>query len=208
MLLSVTFQTAPYHFALHRRFSQEIAQVQAQVESLECQRNTHQECAQMARNSLKSDRMLAKQSDGNKFVITFDLQSTLPTPRLSSNIVYYKRQLMVYNLGIHDCNTELGHMHVWHEGVASRGAQEISSCITTYVKAVRSSECTKTELMMWSDSCGGQNRNIKISLSLLKLVCRDIPFTTITQKCLESGHSFLPNDSRLRGHRDAIEISS
>ena len=109
----------------------EAAQTQAQVESMECQRNTHQECAQMARNSLKSDRMLAKQSDGNKFVITFDLHSTLPTPRLSSNIVYYKRQLMVYNLGIHDCNTELGHMHVWHEGVASRGAQEISSCITT-----------------------------------------------------------------------------
>ena len=173
----------------------EAAQTQAQIESLECQRNTHQEYAQMARNSLKFDRMLAKQNDLNKFVITFDLQSTLPTPRLSSNIVYYKRQLMVYNLGIHDCNTEIGHMHVWHEGVASRGSQEISSCITTFLKAVGSSECPETELVMWSDSCGGQNRNIKMSLSLLKLVCSDVPFTTITQKFLESGHSFLPNDS-------------
>jgi len=43
--------------------------------------------------------------------------------------------------------------------------------------------------------CGEQNRNIKTSLSLLKLVCRDVLFTTTTQKCLESGHSFLPNDS-------------
>lgn len=173
----------------------EAAERQAQIESLECQRNTHQEYAQMARNSLKADRILAKQSDSNTFVITFDLQSTLPTPRLSCNIVYYKRQLMVYNLGIHQCNTETGHMHVWHEGLASRGAQEISSCLTAFLKAVTSSECTKTELVMWSDSCGGQNRNIKMSLSLLKLVCSDVPFTTITQKFLESGHSFLPNDS-------------
>ena len=153
--------------------------------------------------------MLAKQSDGNTFVITFDLQSTLPTPRLSSNVVYYKRQLMVYNLGVHDCSKEIGHMHVWHEGVASRGAQEISSCITTFVQAVSRSECKKTQLVMWSDSCGGQNRNIKMSLSLLKLVCTDIPFTTITQKFLESGHSFLPNDAdfsdiekRLKYHPD------
>jgi len=174
----------------------EAAQTQAaQIESLERQRNNHQEYAERARNSLKSDRILAKQSDSNKFVITFDLQSTLPTPRLSCNIVYYKRQLMVYNLGIHDCNTEVGHMHVWHEGMASRGAQEISSCITTFLQAVTLTECTKTELVMWSDSCGGQNRNIKMSLSLLKLVCSDGPFTTITQKFLESGHSFLPNDS-------------
>jgi len=88
--------------------------------------------------------------------------------------------------------------------LASRGAQEISSCITTFLKAVTSSECTKTELVMWSDSCGGQNRNIKMSLSLPKLVCSDVPFTTITQKFLESRHSFLPNDSRLRRHRNII----
>jgi len=53
-----------------------------------------------------------------------------------------------------------------------------------------------TDLIMWSDSCEGQNRNIKISLSLLKLV-QDmvVPFEVITQKFLESGHSFLPNDA-------------
>jgi len=78
---------------------------------------------------LKADRIVAKQGDSNVHVVTFDLQSTLPTPRLSSNIVYYKRQLMVYNLGIHDCKTEVGYMYAWHEGQASRGAQEIASCI-------------------------------------------------------------------------------
>ena len=58
------------------------------------------------------------------WVSPFDLQSVFSTPRLSSNVVYYKRQLSVYNLGIHDCSNETAHMHVWDETTASRGAQK------------------------------------------------------------------------------------
>jgi len=58
------------------------------------------------------------------------------------------------------------------------------------------SSSTKTELIAWSDSCGGQNRNIKMVLTMLKLVCDpSLQYSIITQKFLESGHSFLPNDS-------------
>ena len=54
----------------------------------------------------------------------------------------------------------------------------------------------QSELIAWSDSCGGQNRNIKMALMFLALVENDrLPYDTITQKFLESGHSFLPNDS-------------
>lgn len=34
-------------------------------------------------------------------VLTFDMEKTLPLPRIPTNIVFYKRQLWLYNLGIH-----------------------------------------------------------------------------------------------------------
>ena len=83
--------------------------IQEQLEELENKRNDHQQSAEKAREQLKADRIVAKQGDSNAHVVTFDLQSTLPTPRRSSNIVYYKCQLMVYNMGIHDCKTEAGY---------------------------------------------------------------------------------------------------
>ena len=102
-------------------------------------------------------------------VITFDLQSVFSVPRLSSNVVFYKRQLSVYNLGIHDCATETAYMNVWDETTASRGAQEIASCLRKYLTS-NGNQGNKTELILWSDSCGGQNRNIKMALMLLQLV--------------------------------------
>jgi len=129
------------------------------------------------------------------WVSPFDLQSVFSTPRLSSNVVYYKRQLSVYNLGIHDCSNETAHMHVWDETIASRGAQEIASCLRKYL-ASNGHQGSKTYLILWSDSCGGQNRNIKVALRLLELVQDpSVSYNIITQKFLESGHSFLPNDS-------------
>ena len=141
---------------------------------------------------LVSDREKAKDQSQPYDVITFDLQSTLPTPRLSTNISFYKRQLMVYNLGIHDCTNEKAYMHVWHEAQASRGAQEVASCVTKFIYENKSSS-ENTSLITWSDSCGGQNRNIKMSLALLKMVCdTSLLYTEECQNFLESGLAFFP----------------
>jgi hypothetical protein len=61
----------------------------------------------------------AKQSNGTKAVLTFNLQKTLLTPMLSTGSAYYKRQLWTYNLGIHDDVAGIGYIYVWSEDVAS-----------------------------------------------------------------------------------------
>ena len=112
--------------------------------------------AECAYQQLKEDTALSK-CDPNVMLVTFDLQQSLPTPVLTTNVVFYKRQLWTYNLGVHDCGSTKGYMYVWHEGTASRGPNEIGSCI---LKHIQLTNPTATHLTTFSDSCGGQNRNV------------------------------------------------
>ena len=85
-------------------------------------------------------------------------------------------------------------MHMWHEGVAGRGANEVGSSILKHLQEMNVSPTT-THLITYSDSCGGQNRNIHLVCLWLHVVaCCYLPFTTVDQKFMLSGHSYLPND--------------
>lgn len=152
----------------------------------------HLKTAENLKKQLKDDMALAK-TDPKTETITYDLEKTLPLPRIPTNIVFYKRQLWVYNMGIHTGSDDQGHCNIWVEGEAGRGSQEVGSCLIKHL-----SERLKegvTNLILWSDSCGGQNRNIKLTL-MLKAFLTDHPtLEKIYIRFLESGHSFLPNDT-------------
>ena len=151
----------------------------------------HLRKAERAYQQLKEDSALSR-SDPNTMAVTFDLQQSLPTPVLTTNIVYYKRQLWTYNLGVHNCRSDSGHMFLWHEGIASRGSHEIGSCILRFIK---DTVPTATHLIAFSDCCGGQNRNVyMLSLWLHMVASDDYPFTTIDHKFMTVGHSYLPSD--------------
>ena len=94
---------------------------------------THQAKDERAYQQLNSDTALAKSDDTVK-LITFDLEHTLPTPSISTNVVFYRRQLWTYNLGIRDGDTGRGCMHMWHEGIAGRGSCEVASCTLKHIR--------------------------------------------------------------------------
>ena len=56
--------------------------------------------AQNARNQMTQDIKMAKEVN-NIETLTYDLQKTLPLPRIPTNIIYYKRQICVYNSGVY-----------------------------------------------------------------------------------------------------------
>lgn len=116
---------------------------------------------------MKNDTQYGKILENDTSVIAFDLMKTLPTPHIATGVAYYKRQLWTYCLGIHNLTTNQVYMYVWHEGLASRGPCEIGSCLLHYMKKY----VTTTNLIMYSDQCGGQNRNIKLSAICNYIVC-------------------------------------
>ena len=151
----------------------------------------HQCRADRAYQQLKEDTALSKASpDVDMF--TFDLQQSLPTPKISTSIVFYKRQLWTYNFGIHSCSDGKGYMFMWPECVASRGSFEICSSILKYLQ-LRTSDAT--HLIVYSDACCGQNRNINVACLWMYVVCcSDFSYTKVDHKFMVSGHSYLLND--------------
>ncbi len=153
--------------------------------------NTHLERAELLRKQMDEDLALAK-TDDEVETLTFDMQKTLNLPKLPTNIVYYLRQLNLYNLGIHVGSSGKGIFNVWLEYEASKGTQEVGSCLIKYIKTITA---PVKKLFLWSDSCGGQNRSIKLVLMLMHTLQNHSSLQTIFLRFLESGHSFLPNDS-------------
>lgn len=154
------------------------------------EKEVHLRKAELARSSMNSDKIKA---DENLYVFTIDLQKALAFPKLSCSTAYYKRNMYMYNFGCHSFNTNTATMYMWDETQGSRGSQELGSCVISHL---RKNATKHKEIVMYSDSCTGQNRNIKMSLLLLQLVNDSVMAAeTIDHKFLVSGHSYLPNDS-------------
>ena len=57
-----------------------------------------------------------------------------PLPKVSTGILCYKRQNHFYDLAIHDASSKQGIFNVRTENIASRGSQEVRSCLKTYIE--------------------------------------------------------------------------
>ena len=113
-------------------------------------------------------KVYAVDKDATLAAICIDLQQTLPTPRISTSVQYYKPKMWTYNFCIHSLKDKQSYMYVWNESVAKRGSTGIGSCSMYYVNNVLGDDIT--QLIIFSDNCSGQNKNINLSLLLLRLV--------------------------------------
>lgn len=152
------------------------------------QKTNHLQRVEFISREYKANVDESKISGGTKIVLVFDLEKVFDTPKLNTNSAYYKRKLSTYNLCVHDETNNKSHMYIWHEGMASRGPQEIASCLFYHFDTCIPNQCK--ELILYSDSCGGQNRNIKMSLMLSHYLDKSNTLTSITQNFFLTGHSY------------------
>ena len=100
------------------------------------------------------------------------------------------QQLWLYVFGIHNCGTNNVLMCCWPETVAKRGSDEVISCLNRVLSQLPPSVTT---LLLYSDGCGGQNKNSNVMHFLFSLVAQH-KFSHIRHTFPVTGHSFLPND--------------
>lgn len=162
-------------------------------QELQVNRELHLRKAELAREKLSQAKEDSRKNDTTVYAFTFDLQKALPFPTLTCSVAYYKRNMYVYNVGCHELSSGSAYMYAWDETVASRGSQEISSCL---IEHLRNKVPESTDhVIMFSDSCGGQNRNIKVALACMHFLQDNSHIKVIDHKFMTSGHSFLPNDA-------------
>lgn len=157
--------------------------------ALDTERRLHNIMAKVARNIMNA---YGQDNDPTLCAVAVDLQQTLVTPRLTTNVAYYKRKMWTYNLSIHNLKeSDKANLYVWNEAIAKRGSSDVGSCLMHCIANSVPAECDK--LIIFSDNCSGQNKNINLSLLLLRYI-HSGRFKLIRQYYLMSGHSYLPCD--------------
>lgn len=133
----------------------------------------------------------------------YDLEKTFGLPRASTSVFYYTRNINMYNLGVHDSKTDRGYFHTWIENQAGRGAQEIASCLIKFLDLHLQPEAE--ELILWSDSCGGQNRNRIMCVMLHHWLSKQRTLRRVCLRFLQSGHSYNICDTDFGSVENAIK---
>lgn len=120
---------------------------------------------------------------------SFDLEAVLTLPYAGDGPIYFKRKLSLYTI----LPYEHGICYTWDECNGKKGSSEIGTCLLRYIQSLPSNV---ESLILYSDTCGGQNRNKNALLySVNTSSNRNSNLKTIDLKFMESGHSYLEADS-------------
>lgn len=126
--------------------------------TLKQKQDEHLKRKDSAREQKCSDKIRAK-TDNSFYVATFDLQAVLNAPCTLVGELYDKRKLSCFNLSFYSLGDENGTCYLWDETQGERGLCEISTCLLTHINSITTNHTGVKEITLYSDTCGGQNRN-------------------------------------------------
>lgn len=89
----------------------------------------HIDIVRKVKQDLISSVEAAQKSNENTEIFTFKLHRAIDLPHISDNDIFFKRQLWCNIFTVYDQKTNETYFYVWDETVASRGPNEIASCL-------------------------------------------------------------------------------
>lgn len=132
------------------------------------------------------------QTDESHLSICMDYQKNLPAPNISTNDVYYRRQLTCISFNIHELGSGKSHFYVYDETLAKKGSDDVCSLLNQFIN----NEVTEQikSLDIFCDSCAGQNKNFTVFRFLHHLVHVKKRFESVLVTFPIRGHSYMECD--------------
>ncbi|GLV33245.1 hypothetical protein CBL_08413 [Carabus blaptoides fortunei] len=162
-------------------------------EELQCQHNfdLHILRKQDAREHKKEDKERARNNITFR-AYTMDLEKILLTPQLGIGQLYYKKKLKTYNFTVYNLADSSVTNYMWHETDGTKGASEAPTSLWQLLSDLPPEV---SEVIFYSDTASGQNRNTILSAMFLRALSLLDNLMVINQKFMESGHSEMECDS-------------
>lgn len=123
----------------------------------------------------------------------FDLQQVIQLPISNESAIFYRRRLSVFNFTIYNIGDKDCRCFLWDETISKRGANEISTCVSRYLCEL--DDRGLREVNLFSDGCGGQNRNTIVFTMLLHTITKAKSLRKIHLYFFESSHGQNEGDS-------------
>lgn len=133
--------------------------------------------------------------DESMEAVCFDYQKNLPVPNLSTNDVYYRRQLSVFSFNIHVLSSNRSVFYTYPETIGNKGSDDVTSMIHHFVYNFL--DMNVRHLYLFCDSCGGQNKNYTMFRFLHSLVHTENRFDEIKICFPIRGHSYMEPDKNM-----------
>lgn len=156
----------------------------------------------------KRESRLSSQKSNDRESIAMDYQKNLPTPNITTNDVYYKRQLTVCMFNIHVLSTNESFFYAYDETVANKGADEVCSFLYYYIMTKLDSAVRVLDI--FCDSCAGQNKNWSLFRLIHYVVHHAKRLDKVQLNFPIRGHSYLECDRNMAciNQKKWIEIPS
>lgn len=136
----------------------------------------------------RKEKTLDKESvSTTKSVWTMDLQAVLLCPKTMTSSMYYKTKLQVHNFTLYNLDSKEGFCYIWNETEADLKSEVFAYLQYYRFETIILKNTNLQELVIWSDGCGYQNRNVNVA-NIYSALARKYGIT-IVQKFLVAGHT-------------------
>ena len=180
-------------------------ELKTKVKSAETQHQLHLRKAKVF-STRKTAAKKESRKNMHKEAVCIDFSKNFCCPNITTNDVYYKRQLSLYAFNVHVLSNGNSTFYMYPETIAKKGSNETTSFLHHFVYNYLDRNIT--ELKIFCDSCGGQNKNVTMFRFLHHLVHIEKRFTSIKITFPVRGHSYLECDKNtgLINNKAAAEI--